>query len=282
MNIRQLAYRPMAIVLLLGGCAQEQQVSQAPNPFGEETVGTIDGAPLYAAVLERYSNARLQKGVEDLSDDEREALLEELIQFHLMSNAAVNAGYTQEPEIAADLELQRLQALSRLMATRHLEENQATDTELQVAYEQNIDRLSGPQYKARHILLAAENEAVEVIAELQAGADFQELARTHSTGPSGPSGGDLGWFSAETMVPPFAQAVTSMEVGTFTEEPVQTRFGYHVILLEETANQEPPGLDAVRADITTFVEQRKIEELLNSLRDEAVIDMGDSSITVAD
>ena len=73
------------------------------------------------------------------------------------------------------------------------------------------------------------------------------------------------------MVPPFAQAVSSMEVGTFSETPVQTRFGWHVILLEDTVDQEPPGLDAVRADITGVVEQRKIEEYLDSLRDSAVV-----------
>ena len=276
MNICQPFFGSTAIVLLVGGCAQEQQMPEAPNPFGDETVATIDGDPIYTSIFERYSNARLQKDAVDLSDEEREALIDELIQFHLMADAAVEAGITQEQDVAIDFELQRLQALSRLMATQHLEANPPTETELQDAYEENIGRLSGMQYKARHILLAAENEAVEVIQELQAGADFQELAIARSTGPSGPNGGDLGWFSADTMVPPFSQAVTAMEVGTFSEAPVQTRFGWHVILLEDTEDQQPPGLDAVRADITGFVEQRKIESLLNSLREGAVINVGNS------
>jgi peptidyl-prolyl cis-trans isomerase C len=152
-----------------------------------------------------------------------------------------------------------------------MEGNPPSETELQIAYEQNIERLSGVQYKARHILLDSEDGAAAVIEELGDGADFQELAVARSTGPSGPNGGDLGWFSAETMVPPFAQAVSSMEAGTFSETPVQTRFGWHVILLEDTVDQEPPGLDAVRADITSLVEQRKIEEFLGSLRDTAVV-----------
>ena len=277
MNIRPLNFRIMAMALFLVGCSQQEQPqSEVPNPFGEASVATVDGQPIYASVFDRYATARLQKSSEDLSDNERDALIEELIQFHLMANAAQDAGISQEQDVAIDFELQRLQTLSRLMATRHLEGDPPSETELQIAYEQNIERLSGMQYKARHILLEAEDEAVAIIEELQGGADFQELAIARSTGPSGPNGGDLGWFSADTMVPPFAQAVSSMEVGTFSETPVQTRFGWHVILLEDVVDQEPPGLDAVRADITGLVEQRKIEEFLNSLRDAAVIVVGDS------
>ena len=278
MNIRPRVFRLVAIALLLGACSQQEQLEpETSNLFGEATVATINGEPVYTSVFDRYAIARLQRTSEDLSDAERDGLIEELVQFHLMANAADDAGITQEQTVAIDFELQRLQTLSRLMATRHLEGNPPSETELQVAYEQNIERLSGIQYKARHILLDAEDEAIAVIEELQGGADFQELAIARSTGPSGPNGGDLGWFSADTMVPPFSQAVSSMEVGTFSETPVQTRFGWHVILLEDVVDQEPPGLDAVRADITSLVEQRKIEEFLNTLRDAAVIVVGEDS-----
>ena len=130
--------------------------------------------------------------MEDLSDEERDALIEEMIQFQLLAGAATDAGLTLEQDIAIDLELQRLQTLSRLMATRHLDENPITSLELQDAYEQNLDALSGVQYKARHILVDQEPEAVEIIGELQGGADFAQLAMERSTGPSGPNGGDLG------------------------------------------------------------------------------------------
>ena len=213
----------------------------------------------------------LQKSTEDLSDEERDALFEEMIQFQLLAEAAVDAGLPQELDIAIDLELQRLQTLSRLMATRYLDENPVTSLELQGAYEENLDQLSGVQYKARHILVDQESEAVTIIGELEGGADFAQLAMDRSTGPTGPNGGDLGWFSADTMVEPFANAVLAMEVGTFTQQPVQTRFGWHVILLEETEDRQPPGLEAVRADITSLVEQQKVEAYLNSLREAAEI-----------
>ena len=268
----------LVLALVLGGCA-EQPDAEPPeaNPFGEARVATINGAPLYASVFDAYAVARLQKSMDDLSDEERDGLLEEMIQFQLLAGAAVDAGLPQELEIAIDLELQRLQTLSRLMATRHLDENPATSIELQDAYEQNIDQLSGPQYKARHILLEQEAEAAAIIGELDGGADFAQLAMERSTGPSGPNGGDLGWFSADTMVEPFANAVRSMEAGTYSQQPVQTRFGWHVILLEEMEDRAPPGLEAVRADITSVVEQQKVETYLNSLREQAEIVIGEDS-----
>ncbi len=266
----------LVLALALGGCA-EQPGTEPPedNPFGEARVATINGAPLHASVFDAYAVARLQKSMDDLSDEERDGLLEEMVQFQLLAGAAVDAGLPGEPDIAIDLELQRLQTLSRLMATRHLDENPVTSIELQDAYEQNIDQLSGVQYKARHILLDQEAEATAIIGELDGGADFAQLAMERSTGPSGPNGGDLGWFSADTMVEPFANAVRSMEVGTYTREPVQTRFGWHVILLEEMEDRAPPGLEAVRADITSVVEQQKVEAFLNSLREQAEIVIGE-------
>lgn len=272
MNKHYASASSLVLVLVLGGCAEQPaSAPQEVNPFGEATVATINGAPLYTSIFDAYAIARLQKPLEDLSDEERDALFEEMIQFQLLAEAAVDAGLPQEPDIAIDLELQRLQTLSRLMATRYLNENPVTSLELQGAYEQNIDQLSGVQYKARHILLDQESEAVAIIGELEGGADFAQLAMDRSTGPTGPNGGDLGWFSADTMVEPFANAVRTMEVGTFSRQPVQTRFGWHVILLEETEDRQPPGLEAVRADITSLVEQQKVEAYLNSLREAAEI-----------
>ena len=268
----------LLLALILGGCTDEPASGpEEVDPFGEATVATINGAPIYATFFDAYATARLQQPAEDLSDDDRDLLIEELIQFHLLAGAAIDAGLPQELDFAIEQELQRLQMLSRAMATRYLDENPATSIELQDAYEQNIDQLSGVQYKARHILVDQETEAAAIISELEGGADFAQLAMERSTGPSGPNGGDLGWFSADTMVEPFANAVRAMEVGTHSQEPVQTRFGWHVILLEEMEDRAPPGLEAVRADITSLVEQQKVEAFLNSLREEAEIIIGDEA-----
>ncbi len=273
-----MLYRNIGIVLALGlaaiaGCSQESATEV--DPLGEGRVATVNGAPIQDGLFGFYSLGRLQKESEFLTDDEYDALLEELIEFRLLARAAEQQGLIEEGELAAQLEIQKLQALARAMATNYLDENPVTEAELQLAYQQNLDALSGPQYKARHILVDAEEEATAIIGELAQGADFQELAQTRSTGPSGPSGGDLGWFSPDTMVAPFAEAVREMEIGTYTTEPVATRFGWHVILLEDFAQQEPPGLDAVRDEIQSFVEQRKVAEYLQELREAADVTIGE-------
>ncbi|MGI9259596.1 MAG: peptidylprolyl isomerase [Gammaproteobacteria bacterium] len=273
-----MLYRNIGIVFTfalatIAGCTQESATEA--DPLGEGRVATVNGAPIQDGLFGVYAVGRLQKEADFLTDDEHDALLEELIEFRLLARAAEQEGLIEEGELAAQLEIQRLQALARAMATNFLDENPATEAELQLAYQQNVDALSGPQYKARHILVDAEEEALAIIGELDQGADFQELAQTRSTGPSGPSGGDLGWFSPDTMVAPFADAVREMELGSYTAEPVATRFGWHVILLEDYAQQEPPGLEAVRDEIQSFVEQRKIAEYLQELREVADVTIGE-------
>ena len=267
-------------IIFLIGC--DQQSTPQPDPLGTEAVGSIDGFPIQAALFNHYALGRLQKETEFLTDEEYDALMSELIEFKLLARAAEAEGIVNDQELAAQLEIQRLQALSRAMASSYLNENPTSEAELTLAYQQNLEALSSPQYKARHILVDEENQAISIIEELEQGADFQELARTQSTGPSGPNGGDLGWFTAETMVEPFANAIRTMEVGKFSSTPVATRFGWHVILLEELSDREPPGLDAVRDEIVSLVEQQRIAEYLESLRDAAEIRIGTNGGEIGD
>jgi peptidyl-prolyl cis-trans isomerase C len=252
----------------LVGCASEDPTSGANVATGTVMV-TVDGKPISESLFSYYSRSRTQKEPVDLSQEERDALMEELIQLVLLSNAADSTGLSDDPEFAAELELQRLQTVARKQISAQLDAHPVTEAELNEAYDANLEQLAGVQYKARHILVEEESEAREIISELQRGGDFQELARSRSTGPSGPSGGDLGWFSADRMVPPFAAAVRSMEVGSFTDEPVQTRFGWHVIMLEDKSEGCAPGLDAVRGDVTNIVEQERVQSYLEGLRSKA-------------
>ncbi len=140
-----------------------------------------------------------------------------------------------------------------------------TDEALQEAY----DRLYGAvepetEYNASHILVETEEEAAALVTELEGGADFAELAKEKSTGPSGPRGGELGWFGTGAMVAPFEEAVVAMEAGAISA-PVQTQFGWHVIKLNETRIKDAPTLEEVRgnlvADIQAAVVQERIDEL---------------------
>ena len=143
----------------------------------------------------------------------------------------------------------------------------ATDAEILAEYEAQLEQSSDLQYKARHILVETQGEAQDLIAQLEEGADFQALAKEHSTGPSGPNGGDLGWFAPDQMVKPFADAVVALGNGAFTEAPVQTQFGWHVILREDSRENEPPTLESVRDAIKQRVEQTKFQDYMQEIRD---------------
>ena len=261
-------YSFLFFILFALGCSNEQNTS---NLLGDDVVASVNGQPIQMPLLDYYSLGRIQKNLDSLSDDEYNLLVDELIQFKLLEEVANSAGHSQEQEVAAEIEVLRLNILSRIVITTYLESNQPTDAEIQIAYNESLSQLSGTEYKARHILVSEEAEANEIIQEIAQGADFQTLAIEKSTGPSGPDGGDLGWFSAQTMVAPFAEAVESMEIGSYSESPVTTRFGYHVILLEDKREQQPPELDAVREDMIRLVEQQKIASYLESLRNSAEV-----------
>jgi len=253
--------------------------SQAPTPASNETalgpgqVAVVNGQPIAESVLRVYALASARKNLDELSAEERGKLLDDLIGVELLTQQAEKEGLTDSRTVAAQLALQRLQLVARTMATSYLEKNPATDTELQELYQENLPRLAGQQYKARHILVETRAEADSVIAQLGAGKSFLALAQERASGPTGPNGGDLGWFTTASMPQPVADAVLGMKVGAYSATPVQTEFGYHVLLLEDTREQEPPALDAIRDELVSAVERKRLEDYIKTLRDTATVSL---------
>jgi peptidyl-prolyl cis-trans isomerase C len=147
------------------------------------------------------------------------------------------------------------------------------DDALQAAYEAKYVNVGDvTEYNASHILVETREAAEALIVKLDEGADFATLARDSSTGPSGPSGGELGWFSAGMMVEPFQKAVEAMEPGTVSKEPVETQFGWHVLRLNETRVKERPTLDEVRAELQQELSQKAVQDHVAKLTETAQID----------
>jgi peptidyl-prolyl cis-trans isomerase C len=254
----------------MSACAQEGASNGNPT-LGPTRAATVNGRPIPESVLRVYALATMGRNLEELTAEQRQQVLDDLIGVELLNQQAEKEGLTASRSLAAQIELQRLQLVARSMATSHLEKNPSTEAELQQVYDENLSRLSGEQYKARHILVETKDEAERVIAELRGGKDFIALAREHADGPTGPNGGALDWFTADSMPKPFADAVRTLTIGSYSSEPVQTEYGFHVILLEETRKQEPPALADIRAELGSAVERKKIEAYLKMLRDAATI-----------
>ncbi|MGR9074064.1 MAG: peptidylprolyl isomerase, partial [Gammaproteobacteria bacterium] len=154
----------------------------------------------------------------------------------------------------------------------YLNTNDVTEDELKAEYDKKIGSAK-TEYKARHILLKTEEEAKNVIDKLNKGGDFEALAKELSTGPSNVNGGDLGWFVPQQMVPPFSEAVIALEDGKYTSEPVQTNFGWHVILREASRTQEAPSFDSVKDQLKPMLQREKLQQYLTDLRNAAEIEV---------
>ncbi|RPE64676.1 peptidyl-prolyl cis-trans isomerase C [Pacificibacter maritimus] len=150
--------------------------------------------------------------------------------------------------------------------------NAVSEEDIQAAYDERFAEFEpGREYNAAHILVETEEEAAALVAELEDGADFAKLAQEKSTGPSGPNGGDLGWFGAGMMVAPFEDAVVALEPGTISA-PVETQFGWHVIKLLDSRLQDVPPLEDLRDELASNLEEAAIRENIAQLQDAATIE----------
>ncbi len=240
--------------------------SFAGNLAFAETIFTVNGTDVDSAVVDIYFENRLGQPGAQPTPEQRTALMAELRDIYLLSTQDIASELAKEPKLAAQIQLQKHGALARAVAADFLANVEVSEEEIRAEYSEQIKMAPPLQFKARHILVASQGEAIDLITQLDDGANFEELAKEKSTGPSGPRGGDLGWFSPDQMVAPFSAAVAALEDGGHTSEPVQTQFGWHVILRDESRDTEPPTFESVHDVISQQVQQKKLEAHLISLR----------------
>ena len=234
-----------------------------------ETVLTVNGATIDSNVLEFYIQSRTNRPAAQATAEERDTLTKELTDIYILATQEEAERLAQNPRISAQLELQRRGILAQAVANEFFANSTVTDEEIATEYAEQVKVAPTEQFKARHILVGTQAEALEIINELNNGADFIELAKSKSTGPSGPNGGDLGWFSPNQMVPEFSAAVQKLSDGSYTKEPVQTQYGWHVIMREASRQSEAPPLESSKPQITQAIKNRKFQEHLAKLRAEA-------------
>lgn len=233
-----------------------------------EPIATVNGTDIGSAVFDAYLESRLQKPAAEATADERATILKEITDIYLITTQPRAKELAKEPDVKAQLELQYRGTLVQTAAKDFVTNNQATDEEILAQYAAQNEGPQQLEFKARHILVESQGLATQLIGRLDNGADFEQLAKDSSTGPSGPNGGDLGWFTSERMVKPFVDAVAALADGAYTKKPVQTQFGWHVILREDSRPSVPPTLESVREGIKQRIEQQKFQSYVQGLRDE--------------
>jgi peptidyl-prolyl cis-trans isomerase C len=258
----------LAPLALLAAC--NKAATPAPAAPGER-IATVNGEAFPKSEFELYvANMSRQSGRE-VNEQQKGELLDQYIGMQLAADEAEKAGVDKDQKVRDQLALARLQVLVDAGLQKYLEAHPVQESELRPEYDAQVAALPR-EYHARHILVDDQAAAEAITKELKGGADFAKIAAKRSKDSSSKSGGDLGWFTLDTMVKPFADAVRTMSPGQLTEQPVQSQYGWHVIKLEESRATSAPPFDEVKDRVKMIVQRKKLQSHLEELRKAAKVE----------
>jgi peptidyl-prolyl cis-trans isomerase C len=260
----------LAIALLAGALLSLPVLAQEKAASKGGSVATVNGTAIPQSTFDAFYNEQKSQGAPD-SPELRNAVREELIRRELLLQEAKKSGLDKSAAVASQMEMARQAVLVRAFIQDYVKKHPISDAQLKAEYEALKTKLGGTEYKSRHILVETEDQAKAIIDNLKKGAKFEELAKQSKDPGSKESGGDLGWSAAGSYVPPFADALSKLSKGKYTEVAVKTDFGWHVILLEDTRPLEAPPFDQIKPQLAQRAQQQQIEKLMEGLRTKAKI-----------
>ena len=209
---------------------------------------------------------RLAQGGQD-TPEVRNAVKEELNTRELLAREAKKAGLQNTPDVKTQMDLASQTVLVRAYVTDWVKKNPVPEAELKKEYDTIKSQIGDKEYKVRHILVEKEDDAKAIITELQKGAKFDELAKSRSKDPgSKDKGGDLDWNAPANFVKPFGDAMKATPKGKFTPQPVQTQFGYHVIMVDEIREAKVPPFDEVKPQLQQRMQAAHLDKYFKELR----------------
>ncbi len=255
----------LAATLILG--AMVSFAAQA----ADKTFVKVNGAAVSQNLADAFIAEQKSKGAAD-NAELRNAVREELIRRELLLQEAKKSGLDKKPDISAQAEAARQAVLIRSYVQDYVAKHPIKDEQLKADYEKIKAQVGGTEYKAKHILVKEEAEAKTVIENLKKGAKFDELAKQSIDPGSKDNGGALDWAAPNTYVKPFADALTSLAKGKYTETPVKSNFGYHVILLEDTRPTTFPAFDEIKPRLLQQAQAQQITKMVEALRAKAKIE----------
>ena len=246
-----------------------------------------DPAGVVARVGEReITNADLDQALADMAQqfrsfpeaERRARALDSIIDIHVLAGEARKIGLDKQEALARRIDFLTERALHNAFFQTNIAPS-VSDEDLRKRYDAEVAKTTPEQeVRARHILVKTEDEAKAIIAALDGGADFETLAKEKSTGPSGPQGGDLGYFQRGRMVPEFEKAAFAMEAGAYTKEPVKTQFGFHVIKVEDKRDRPLPTFEQTKDRLRQLVLTERYAEAVQAGRTAANVEVTDESL----
>ncbi|MDA8126350.1 MAG: peptidylprolyl isomerase [Deltaproteobacteria bacterium] len=246
-------------------------VFAAALPAAAQNVAVVNGKAITASAVDLFVKQAVAQGQVD-TPELREMAKEQLIIQALLFQEADKQGYGKHSDIKRQVEQNRQMLMIRAMLTDYFKKNPVKDALVQAEYEKfKAQAATIKEYNSSHILVETEDAAKAIIAKLKAGGKFEELAKESKDEASAAKGGNLDWAPATNYVKPFGDALAALKKGEFTDAPVQTQFGYHVIKLEDVRTAEVPTLEEVKPQIVEALEQKQFMTFQDNLRKKAKI-----------
>lgn len=263
-----------AVLLALGACNSATDASKATATAKSPVAATVNGIAINQSRIDLIVKQGAAHGQTD-SPEARKGIAENLAVQLLISQEAIKKGLDKTPEVADQIELTQQSILANAYVQDYMKTNPVTDDMLRAEYERIRSGMAGSEYKARHILVEQEAEARDIVSRLRKNPKtFATLAKERSKDKgSQANGGDLGWFDLHGMVPEFGAAVEKLAKGSFTEEPVKSQFGYHVILLEDSRTKALPPLEQIKPALQQKMQQQNLKKAIDDLKTKAKIEI---------
>lgn len=254
---------------MMQGASITAHAAEAKPPAAKPV--TVNGKAISQAKMEAVVKQRVAQGQPD-NDQLRRGILEILVNQELLSQEAERLGLLKSGDNQAQIELARQNAVANLMIEDHIRKHPIKDELSRAEYEKLKVQRGEREYRARHILVDSEAIAKDIVARLQKGEKFEELAKLSKDPGSRERGGDLDWAAPGNFVKPFSDAMVKLDKGKFTDTPVQTQFGFHVIRLDDTRTTPFPPYDQVKQQVVNGMQQAEVQNFLRELRTKAKIE----------
>lgn len=241
-------------------------------PAVAQNIATVNGKPITQT---EFDNTLKSLRIKDPSAEQRQAILNELINRDVLTQEAIKQGLDKKDEVKAGIEAARKDILIASLLQSWGEKNRVSDDELKKAYDTIVKEQQGKkEYKVRHILVKEEDKAKSLLADIKAKKiSFSDAAKQNSIDPgANTTGGELGWANPDVFVPEFAQAVRAGKKGEISQ-PVKSQYGYHLIEIEDVRDVTPPTFEQVKNDLLRGLTQRRMVEYVESLRKKAKVDI---------
>ena len=243
----------------------------AAIPVMAQNVAVVNGKPIPTSRLDAIVKQAIASGQQKDTPDLRARIKEQLIDTAILSQEAEKLGLTKNEDVKEQLELARTQILIRALVQDHIKKFVVKDEAVKAEYEKVKAQAPAKEYHARHILVEKEDDAKSIIAQLKKGAKFEDLAKQHSKDSTAANGGDLDWAVPQSFVKEFSDAMIALPKGQFTETPVHTKFGYHIIKLEDERAAKVPTLEEIKPQIIQRLQQQELESYHAALKAKAKI-----------